>query len=61
MKKPKPKSPPPPMTDREVIQVALSMIRIEKKRFNLPDHYKVWLNQREADLTAQLTKQQNLL
>ncbi len=42
----------------EIAQVALSFIRRQKKRFNLPEDYREWLLERESDLERQITTKQ---
>ena len=48
----------PPLTPMEIAQVALSFIRRQKKRFNLPEDYREWLLERESDLERQITTKQ---
>ena len=54
------KEPPPPMTQLQIAQAALSMIRSQQRGFNLPDDYKEWLKERREDLEQQITTQQFL-
>lgn len=42
------------LTDRQIAECALEMIKTEQKRRNIPEHYRVWLAQRERALTEKL-------